>query len=234
MWTDVVDLKEFYTTSLGRVAQRMIGRRIRRMWPDVHGMNMLGLGYATPFLGEFLPEAARVVSLMPAAQGVCPWPETGGGLTAMSHEAGMPFPDRFFDRILMVHAFESADNAGPMIRETWRVLADNGCLLVVAPNRRGVWSFFERTPFGFGKPYSANQLEKRLQGALFTPKEGGFALYVPPVRSRMILSAAPAWERIGGRWFRNLGGVVLLEVTKEIYAPISKGSTQFAYAPVTG
>jgi SAM-dependent methyltransferase len=234
MWIDVVDLKAFYATPLGQTAQRMVARRVRDIWPDVHAQTILGLGFAPPVLGQFLEEADRVVALMPAAQGVCHWPEDGLCLSALSHEAGMPFPDRFFDRIIMVHAFESADNTGPMIREIWRVLADNGRLLVVVPNRRGLWSFFERTPFGFGKPYSHNQLRKRLRGALFEPTKGHFALYAPPVRSRMILSAAPACEKIGERWFTNLGGVVLFEATKQIYAGVGSSEANFAYAPVPG
>ncbi len=234
MWIDVVDLKTFYASSLGRAAQRMIVRGVRQMWPDVHGMNLLGVGYAPPILGQFGQEAARAVALMPAAQGACHWPEGGECLSVLSHEAGMPFADRFFDRILMVHALESADNVGPMIREVWRVLADNGRLLVVVPNRRGLWSFFERTPFGFGKPYSYGQLQRRLERALFTTTQGAYALYVPPIRSRMILAGAPAWEKIGGRWFTQLGGILLLEVSKQIYAPVGSGKAQVAYAPVPG
>ena len=68
MWMDAVDLRDFYASGLGRVARRMIGRRIRALWPDVRGSNILGLGYAAPFLGVFRAEALRVTALMPAAQ----------------------------------------------------------------------------------------------------------------------------------------------------------------------
>ena len=53
MWTDAVDLRDFYATTLGQVARRMIRRRIRPVWPDVTGLSVLGLGYATPFLQPF-------------------------------------------------------------------------------------------------------------------------------------------------------------------------------------
>ena len=37
MWTDVVDLNEFYRRPLGLVAQRMIERRVRQIWPNLRG-----------------------------------------------------------------------------------------------------------------------------------------------------------------------------------------------------
>lgn len=71
MWTDVVDLSNFYASGLGRVARRMIVRRIRLLWPDLRGVSVLGFGYATPFLGVFRGEADRVIAAMPSAQGWC-------------------------------------------------------------------------------------------------------------------------------------------------------------------
>jgi SAM-dependent methyltransferase len=218
MWTDVVDLRDFYATGLGRIARRMIARRIRQLWPDLSGRNVLGLGYVTPFLGGFRGEAERVIAIMPAAQGVIHWPPDEPGLTALGDHTDLPLPDNSIDRALIVHALECAERTGPMMREVWRVLSDGGRLLVVVPNRRGVWARFERTPFGHGRPYSSGQLSRSLRDAMFTPYQSGTALYVPPVGSRMILSSASAWEEIGQRWFTTFAGVVMLEATKQIYA----------------
>jgi SAM-dependent methyltransferase len=218
MWTDAVDLRDFYASGLGRVARRMISRRVRGLWPDVRGLNVLGLGYATPFLGPFRAEAQRVVAIMPAGQGVLHWPAEGGCLTALADETCLPFPDRFLDRVLVVHALECADRIRPLMRELWRVLADGGRLLVVVPNRRGLWARLERTPFGHGRPYSPGQLSRGLRDTMFTPYQSNTALFVPPVRSRMVLSSAAAWEQIGQRWFPTFAGVIIFEATKQIYA----------------
>ena len=40
----------------------------------------------------------------------------------------------------------------PLLRECWRVLRDDGRLLVVVPNRLGSWALFDHTPFGQGRP----------------------------------------------------------------------------------
>jgi SAM-dependent methyltransferase len=235
MWTDAVDLRDFYASSLGRVARRMIGRRIRLLWPDVRGLSVLGLGYAAPFLGVFRSEAQRVLALMPAGQGVLHWPADAPNLTALAEETALPLADRAIDRVLLVHALECAEHTRPMMREIWRVLDDGGRLIVVVPNRRGLWSRFERTPFGHGRPYSPSQLSRGLRDSLFTPYQSATALYVPPIRSRMLLSSAGAWEEVGQRWFPSFAGVVLFEASKQVFAgqPVqAQAKRRHAYAPV--
>ena len=68
MWRDVVDIRDFYASPLGQTAQRMIGKCLRRLWSDLTGHNVLGLGYTTPYLQLFRKEATRVVAAMPAQQ----------------------------------------------------------------------------------------------------------------------------------------------------------------------
>ncbi len=234
MWTDVVDLRDFYASTLGQVARRMIRRRLRDLWPNVTGMNVLGLGYATPYLNGFRGEAERVLAAMPAAQGVLHWPPEEAGLVTLVDELELPFPDLSMDRVLLVHALECAEQARPMMREIWRVLSGSGRLLVVVPNRSGIWARFERTPFGHGLPHTPGQLSRILRDSLFTPIESHRALFVPPVHSRMVLSSAPAWEQIGQRAFKTFSGVVMTEAVKQIYAAGSAPSRkrQRRYLPV--
>ncbi len=219
MWSDVVDLRDFYAGALGRTAQRVIRHRLREVWPDLQGQRLLGLGYATPFLRPFLADAERVLAMMPAAQGVLPWPPEGPNLTALVAENELPLPDVSVDRVLLVHALEHSESLRPLLREIWRVLAGGGRLIVVVPNRRGLWARFERTPFGLGQPYSATQLSRLLRENLFTPLDTRWALFIPPFASRLWLSSAPAWDRIGERWFSRVGGVVMIEASKQLYAP---------------
>lgn len=218
MWNDVVDLRDFYAESLGQVAQRLLRRRLRLLWPDVKGERVLGLGYATPLLRPFVGEAERVIAIMPAPQGVMHWPRHGHNAVALAEEAALPLPDRGMDRVLLVHALECSEQVRPMLREIWRVLADGGRLMIVAPNRSGLWAQFERTPFGSGHPYSAGQLGRLLRANMFTPLQQAHALFVPPLRSRMVLGAAPAIEQVGARWLQRLAGVVMVEAGKQLYS----------------
>jgi SAM-dependent methyltransferase len=235
MWTDVVDLRDFYDSSLGQLARRMIRRQLRLLWPDVSGMRVLGLGFATPYLRTFMAEAERVIAVMPASQGVLPWPAEGPGLTALADETELPLPDRSMDRILLVHALESTEQVRATMREVWRVLADGGRLVVVAPNRRGIWARLERTPFGNGRPYTTGQLNRLLRDNMFTPVAQTSALFLPPTTSRMMLRSAPAVEELGRRWFETFAGVILVEATKQIYAGTALREAKVrrrAYLPV--
>jgi SAM-dependent methyltransferase len=218
MWNDVVDLRDFYETRLGQVARHLIRRRIRTMWPDLHGQSLLGLGYATPYLRQFREETERAIAIMPAGQGVLQWPPEGPNAVALAEDADLPLPDMAVDRVLLVHALECGEHVRALLREIWRVMAGSGRLLIVVPNRRGIWARTDRTPFGQGLPYSPSQLSRLLRDNLFTPVQWSQALFVPPVRSRTLLRTAPAWERIGGRWLPRFGGVVLMEAGKQIYA----------------
>ena len=218
MWTDAIDSRDFYASALGAVARRMIHRRIRALWPDVNGMEVLGLGFAAPYLGSFSGEASHTLAAMPAAQGVLHWPADGDGLTTLVNETDLPFPDVSMDRVLLVHALESTENVRAMMREVWRVLASGGRMIIVVPNRRGLWARFESTPFGRGLPYSSRQLTMVLRENMFTPYQTEKALFIPPTRSRMVLSSAPAMEKIGQRWFPAFAGVTIIEATKQIYA----------------
>lgn len=218
MWLDVVDLRDFYASPTGEIAGRMIARQLRAAWPDVTGLTVAGLGFAAPYLNVFQDEAARVFAAMPASQGVLHWPTNAPGQTFLSNEAELPLADLSVDRLLMVHAVECAEALRPMMREAWRVLSGSGRLMVVAPNRRGIWARLDRTPFGYGRPYTQAQLNGLLRETMFTPIRSMAALYVPPSRSRMVLSAASACENIGQRWFHAIGGVIAVEATKQIYA----------------
>jgi len=218
MASDVVDLRDFYRSVLAQVARRMIRRAIQRVWPDLRGMRLLGIGYATPFLSALSGETERTIAVMPATLGVLRWPPEGRNLVTLADEGELPFADYSIDRVVLVHAIETSDEVRAMLKEIWRVLAGGGRVLVVAPNRRGSWARLDRTPFGSGRPYTMSQLSQLLRDEQFTPIGSDSALFVPPATSRMMLRSAAAWERIGKRWFPTFAGVLMVEATKQIYA----------------
>lgn len=220
MWTDVVDLRDFYDTSLGQVTRRMIRRKIRELWPDVRGSNMMALGYPTPFLRYYREEAERLVALMPAEQGALSWSRNIPNIVVLTEEIQLPLANKSVDFALVVHALEFTSHPCEMIQEVWRVLADGGRLIVVVPNRTSIWSRMDKTPFGQGRAYSMSQLAQFLKENTFTPILFEHALYIPPSQSRVFLSTATAWEKLGHTWFQNLSGVLIIEATKQVYAGV--------------
>jgi SAM-dependent methyltransferase len=127
-------------------------------------------------------------------------------------------PDLSMDRVLIVHALECTEQVRPLLREAWRVLADSGKLVIIVPNRRGLWARFESTPLGNGRPYSRGQLSRLLRDNMFMPVESTRALFVPPVDLGILQGAAAAWEKVGMRLFPAAAGVIITEAVKQMYA----------------
>lgn len=217
MSLDVVDLRNFYGQRLGTVARRFVGRGVRAMWPDTMAQRVLGVGYATPYLGLFREEAERCLAFMPMSQGVVKWPTERPTLASLIDPYDMPLSDSSMDRVLLVHALEMSEDAGALLREVWRVLNAGGRLLAVVPNRRGLWARMDTTPFGHGRPYSRTQIVQLLRDAWFTPSSWGEALYMPPVSRGWFLRSSVAWERTGAVLWGPFAGVHLVEATKQVY-----------------
>ena len=177
---DVIDLRDFYSQRLGIVARLLINRAIRERWPNAEGQRVLGIGYPTPYLGLFREDSERCIAFMPAVQGVLKWPTARPTLAALVDEFSLPLPDAAVDRVLLVHALEMSDDPESLLREVWRVLAPSGRMIVVIPNRRGVWARTDKTPFGHGRPYSRSQITELLRQTWFTPIAWGEALFMPP------------------------------------------------------
>lgn len=212
-------LSEFYDSPMGQRTRRLILRQLRQAWPNLKGRRVLGYGFARPYLRAFLAEAERCVAAQPdTLGGAATWPKEKC-LTTLIEEDALPFPDAFFDLALVVHGLEEAEGLRPLLRQLWRVLAPEGRLLIVAPNRASLWAQMERSPFARGRPFSRSELDQLLRGALFVPERWQQALYAPPLRSRALTGSGAGWERFGARIFPGLGGVHIAEASKSLYAP---------------
>jgi SAM-dependent methyltransferase len=216
MYLDVVDLRAFYASHLGVVVRRLIGRRIAKRWPTVAGECVLGMGYATPYLEDLAGEPERVMAMMPAAQGVVTWPLEGLNRAALVEDDALPLPDSSVDRALVIHCLEMVADPGNHLREIWRVLTPGGRVILVVPNRAGIWARTERTPFGHGQPYGGGQLTGLLRDAQLSPLGWSEALAVPPMRGPWLRSGM-AWEQIGRTLWPAFAGVIIVEATKQLY-----------------
>lgn len=234
MHPDVVELRTFYyATPLGRMVQRTLRDRLRALWPDTHGQTVAGFGFAAPFLRPFLRDAARVLCLMPAQQGVCPWPGEGPNLSALVEETLWPVQQGLVDRLVVAHGLETCERPNALLDEIWRVLAPGGRAVFVVPNRAGMWARREGTPFGYGRPYTTGQLERTLAEHRFAAERHTGALYMPPSHRGFWLGLGPAMERVGTRIdAQRLAGVVLVEATKLVYIQPKAGMKERARRPL--
>ena len=235
MHLDAHDLRRFYyRTRLGRAAQRAIREQVVSLWPSVTGQTVVGFGFAVPLLRPFLADARRVVALMPGQQGVMPWPAGMPNVSVLCPETLWPLPDGVADRIVLLHGLETSERPASLLGECARVLSPSGRILLIVPNRAGLWARRDWTPFGFGRPYSLGQLELQLRRQGFVPERHVAALFQPPAEQHFWLRTGQFWERAGRRISnRYAGGVLIVEACKQVAAPTQPGLPERVRRPLS-
>lgn len=231
MYRSVYDLKMFYNSPAGEAVRRIISSRIRGMWSETKGLSVLGCGYAVPYLDLFHEESERVIAMMPRGQGADHYPKEGKNIVFLSNEDALPLPHCSIDRILIVHHLECCEHLQATLRECWRVLKPNGCLMLVVPNRTGIWARADWSPFGQGSPFSLSQVRFYLRDNLFVPERSVSSLFTPPTRIKVILRSSGVIEYIGRHFVPFFAGVHIVEATKQLYAGVDKtgsGSVVFS------
>lgn len=235
IYPDVVDLRAFYAERLGQVARRLIATKLRSHWPSVAGDRLVGIGYATPYLADFSAEAERTLAFMPAPQGVVNWPADQRNRACLVIDDALPLPDGSIDRIIAIHSIEMAENSRDLLRELWRVLVPGGRLLAVVPNRRGIWARVERTPFGYGRPFSRSQIAALMRETQFAMASSSQALAAPPFGRNWLYRSGTGWERVGSVLWPPFAGVIIVEAVKQLYQGLParpRGRLSPAFRPV--
>ncbi len=234
MHLDVLDLKNFYyRSSLGRAVQRAMLPQVLEFWPEAKGHTVAGFGFAVPLLRPYLEQARRVIGLMPGPQGVMPWPAGMPNVSVLCEETLWPLETGVVDKLVLLHALEASDRPGELLKESFRVLGPGGRALFIVPNRAGLWSRRDKTPYGFGHPYSLSQLENQLRTCGFVPERHRAALFFPPSERRFWLRSSKFWERTGRRLPSFLaGGVLMVEASKQVHAPTRTGLPEAVRHPL--
>ncbi len=214
MQPNVADLGAFYRSPPGVGVQAMVARRLQAIWPTLEGRDVLGLGYALPYFGD-MPGARRLVLAMPAQQGVEQWPATGGVSSLIAKEDFLPFADASFDRMLIIHGLEEAHDPARFLQEARRVLTPQGRLVLVVPNRAGLWAHRDISPFGHGRAYTHMQVRRLLHACQLRPAAWTRALYAPLLRRGTSVAAMRAWEQAGEHLWPPFGGVIMVEAVKD-------------------
>lgn len=228
MHLDVRELRHFYqNTALGRMAARTLQEQIRAFWQIQSGQTVVGFGYPLPLLQPYVGVARRVIAFMPGPQGVIAWPKASQNVSALIEETAWPLPTGFVDRLVVLHGLETSQHPCAVLEEAGRVLGPGGRALFIVPNRSGLWARHDRTPFGYGSPYSAGQLDGLLRRHGFVTERKSAALFAPPALSGFWLRSADFWERLGRKAPWLIAGVMLVEASKSTPAP-QNGTRQHA------
>lgn len=222
---DVVTLRQFYATPAGEAVRQLIARSLRDFWPQANGDVVLGIGYSTPYLESFVGLASPVMVCMPAQQGAAYWPPSRSNLVFLAHESELPLPENSVNRVLLLHSVENSEQLSWLMEEVWRILTPGGRVLAIVPSRLGFWSRSSKSPFGYGRPFSMAQLRDLMTDHHFTHTRSSSALFMPPIRPLLSWRIASKLETIGKWVCPFLGGVLLVEAEKQVYAAIRQPVT---------
>lgn len=222
------DLKSFFQSLTGRIIRGLIRNRILEIWPEEKKLRFLGIGYAAPYMRPYMKEAERSFCFMPAGLGIHQWPEGEKNLTCLGDNNALPFETNSIDRIIVAHHLEYLSASENAFEEMYRVLKSTGKIIIVVPNRLGLWSRADWCPLGQGQPYSAKQVESFLKNNLFVHERTCQALFSPAFQSTFWLRAAPLFEKIGKFLYPALGGVHIIEASKQLYATKQRGTPVLA------
>ncbi|MEC7163850.1 MAG: hypothetical protein VXW20_06290, partial [Pseudomonadota bacterium] len=115
---------------------------------------------------------------------------------------------------------EAANHSNALLNEIWRILVPNGRAIFVVPNRTGMWARRDATPFGAGRPFSRQQLRRQLKAAGFSIAGIRPALMLPPALPQFLVRLLSPAERLLGLILPQIGGVWVVDIVKQVPAPI--------------
>ena len=203
MHLDVVEIRDFYASALGARVRHQISMKIHQHWPSGDGLDLAGVGYASPYLRAFFKQSRQVAAFHPAGQGGLIWPAEGPLRSVIVDEDMFPLADDSFDRIIEIHGLEFFSDVEMHLKEVWRIMRPEGRLLL-----------------GNGQPFSRGQLRDLLIRSWFRPLSIEPLVHFAPFDTKLKLTASPAVERIGSKIWPRFSGMLMVDAIKEVAQPI--------------
>ncbi len=197
--------------------QKTLCDQLNLWWPDLTDKRIMGMGYTLPYLSALRERAQQCFAFMPASQGASPWPCAKQVATALVFEEDLPLPDASVDCILLVHALEYTENSFETLNEIWRVLVPNGHLIVIVPNRSGFWARNTTTPFGYGEPYSQQQIIRLFEKTNFVSGSIQEIIHYMPSTSYISRFFSFFYEPFAHHLLPYFGGLLMCQAQKRVY-----------------
>lgn len=214
---------QFYHSLCGRLASKIINSHILSLWSDTEDlkdMNILALGWPYPYIHHFTTNYNRTIVVNPHIykENLEEIPKSYKNITIVSEINKLPFYEQFFDRIIVIHGAEFSNDIIKFFNNLEELLVSNGRIIIISPNKSGLWRRGQKTPFGYGNATTAGQLQWSFKQVGFEVDYYSSALNFFPTQSRTILSLATKWERFGRNILPFLSGIHILEGHKNLFS----------------
>lgn len=231
MLYDVGKINTFYNHSHGQIVAKLLREELSNIWEPSKTTSNLAVGF--PFY--FFPEDIICPVLMPVEIGGIAWAHNQEIYTAIIDSNSWPLESDSIDCIFISHALEFITDHHSFLMEAGRVLKSAGKLILMVPHRRGLWLRTETTPFGHGTPFSKGQIFRLLKNTGLNPEKCTRSLFLPPFAYKLPEALSNQIEIVGEHLLQLLGGVLIVEATKMVYAEPKKNRAKTKarlFAPV--
>ena len=231
MLYDVGKINTFYNHSHGQIVAKLLREELSNIWEPSKTTSNLAVGF--PFY--FFPEDIICPVLMPVEIGGIAWAHNQEIYTAIIDSNSWPLESDSIDCIFISHALEFITDHHSFLMEAGRVLKSAGKLILLVPHRRGLWLRTETTPFGHGTPFSKGQIFRLLKNTGLNPEKCTRSLFLPPFAYKLPEALSNQIEIVGEHLLQLLGGVLIVEATKMVYAEPKKNRAKTKarlFAPV--
>ena len=219
-------LSDFYATGTGQRCMSLLHRQVRVFWPDLTaGQKVLGVGYASPCLRAWPGLQMNPVSVvLPHYDSV---KRGGAGLRdSMVHtlvgEAGvLPFQSESFDRVVLMHAFQTQRQAVRLLREAAQVLRDDGRMILIFPAALTGRSRLKHTPFARELAFSSYTIKRLLDLACLKAERQEKMFFLPLTWECKNAHINFVSDIAGKMFVPGLGSLCVIEVVKNINASLT-------------
>ena len=221
MYQDFNNLSDFYKTNIGRSLKNLISEKIKK-YVFLYDHEHVGfVGFSEPYSDLLKNKKIKVFNFFPAKLGISKNNPKENSLNILHDEEQLPAEDLFFNHLVGVHYIENTSNLKKTLRELWRVLAPEGKIYLIIPNKKSSWSMSATSPFSSGFGFSKKQISDLLEENFYDIQFIDRLVYFPPWKLKILSNHYLLFEKLGSYFWRFFNGVYLCVAKKRIYSTTS-------------
>lgn len=199
--------------------------KLAQVWPNLYGVSLLSLGQTFSLIPQNIWYPHHHV------HGLLNIPNKESLEKVIDHNLqtccfsidSFPFQDCSVDRILYIHDKTiTKEQFDLFLRSCWKTLSDDGKIILLLPNKLGWWSVIENISLRYRNAFFIQKLNIVLKQQMFRISHYEKVLYFPPrIMNISSLRTNRILEFIGLFFVPFWGGYHLIEIEKNLYAPIT-------------
>jgi SAM-dependent methyltransferase len=211
------ELRFWYTLYVGKTLRKLERRALEPVLNSLFGYHAIQVG---TLLGDDLLSSSRISHRLV----MDPDKNEDNEASIYAYPDALPIASDSVDLVLLPHTLEFERTPHEILREVERVLIPEGHVVIMGFNPWSLWgaaSFIlkrrnKNTPPWCGRFITLTRIKDWLALLGFEVVDVKMMFYRPPLQQRSVLRRMHFVEKVGARFFPNLGGVYMLVAQKRV------------------